>query len=53
MTGAPICAATERGHHAVLFAFDETRAAMLARSESIGMKIVEGTGWRRDRCASD
>ncbi len=37
-------AATQRGDHAVLFAFDETRAAMLARSESIGMRIIEGTG---------
>lgn len=37
-------AATQRGDHAAVFAFDETRAAMRARSASVGMKIVEGSG---------
>jgi circadian clock protein KaiC len=37
-------AATERGDHAASFVFDETRAALLARSEGVGLKIREGTG---------
>jgi circadian clock protein KaiC len=37
-------AATARGDHAASFIFDETKAALLARSASIGLKIREGTG---------
>ena len=37
-------AAAERGDHAVAFAFDETKAALLARSAGLGLRIVEGTG---------
>jgi len=37
-------AAAERGGHAVAFAFDETKAALLARSTGLGLRIVEGTG---------
>jgi circadian clock protein KaiC len=37
-------AAAERGDHAVAFAFDETKAALLARSTGLGLRIVEGTG---------
>ena len=35
-------AAAERGDHAAAFLFDETKAAMLARSSGIGMRVVEG-----------
>jgi circadian clock protein KaiC len=38
------CAATERGDHAVSFVFDETKAALLARSRGVGLKLREGTG---------
>jgi circadian clock protein KaiC len=38
------CAATERGDHAVSFVFDETKAALLARSQGVGLKLREGTG---------
>lgn len=38
------CAATHRGDHAASFMFDETKAALLARSEGIGMKLREGSG---------
>jgi circadian clock protein KaiC len=37
-------AAAARGDHAVAFAFDETKSALLARSVSIGMNLVEGIG---------
>jgi circadian clock protein KaiC len=37
-------AATQRGDHAAAFLFDETRAAMLTRSEGIGMQVHEGAG---------
>lgn len=37
-------AAAERGDHAAAFVFDETRAALLARSKGIGLRINEGTG---------
>ncbi len=37
-------AAAERGEHAAVFAFDETKAALLARSASLGLRIVEGAG---------
>ena len=38
------CAATHRGDHAASFVFDETKAALLARSHGIGMKLREGSG---------
>ena len=38
------CAATRRGDHAVSFVFDETKAALLARSQGLGLEIREGTG---------
>jgi len=38
------CAATQRGDHAASFVFDETRAALLARSRGLGMNLREGTG---------
>jgi circadian clock protein KaiC len=37
-------AAAARGDHAASFVFDETKAALLARSESIGLYIREGQG---------
>jgi circadian clock protein KaiC len=37
-------AATQRGDHAAAFLFDETRVAMLTRSEGIGMQLREGSG---------
>ena len=37
-------AAVARGDHAVLFAFDETKSALLVRSASIGLKVIEGSG---------
>jgi circadian clock protein KaiC len=37
-------AATAAGHHAAAFIFDESKAALLARSQGIGMSIKEGTG---------
>jgi circadian clock protein KaiC len=37
-------AAAERGDHAAAFLFDETKAAMLARSAGVGMHIKEGGG---------
>lgn len=36
-------AAAHRGDHAVAFAFDETKTALLARMSGLGIKIVEGT----------
>jgi len=35
-------AAAQRGEHAAVFAFDETKSALLARSQSLGLRIVEG-----------
>src|SRR3984957_6961318 len=35
-------AATQRGEHAAVFMFDETKAALLARSSGMGLKIPEG-----------
>ena len=37
-------AAAARGDHAASFCFDETKAALLARSEGIGLRIKEGDG---------
>jgi circadian clock protein KaiC len=37
-------AAAERGDHAAVFMFDETKAALLARSAGMGLKIKEGKG---------
>jgi circadian clock protein KaiC len=37
-------AAAARGDHAASFVFDETKAALLARSEGIGLRIREGRG---------
>jgi circadian clock protein KaiC len=37
-------AAAERGDHAAVFIFDETKAALRARCEGLGMRIKEGTG---------
>jgi circadian clock protein KaiC len=37
-------AAAARGGHAAAFLFDETKAAMLARSAGVGMNIKEGEG---------
>jgi circadian clock protein KaiC len=36
-------AAMSRGDHVATFVFDETRSALLARSQSIGLKFTEGT----------
>jgi circadian clock protein KaiC len=36
-------AAAARGDHAVVFLFDESRAAMLTRSAGLGMRLKEGT----------
>lgn len=38
------CAATQRGDHAASFVFDESKAALLARSEGVGLKLREGVG---------
>ncbi len=37
-------AAARRGDHAVLFVFDETKAAIKIRSEGLGLRFSEGTG---------
>jgi circadian clock protein KaiC len=37
-------AANRRGDHAAAFAFDETKAALLARSAGLGQTLREGTG---------
>jgi circadian clock protein KaiC len=37
-------AAAARGDHAAAFMFDETKTALLARSEGIGLRIREGKG---------
>lgn len=38
------CTATLRGEHAASFVFDETKAALLARSRGVGLDVREGTG---------
>jgi circadian clock protein KaiC len=38
------CAATARGEHAASFVFDETKGALLARSQGLGLKLREGAG---------
>ena len=38
------CAATQRGDHAASFVFDETKAALLARSHGLGLNLREGGG---------
>lgn len=38
------CAAIQRGDHAASFVFDETKAALLARSRGLGLELREGTG---------
>jgi circadian clock protein KaiC len=38
------CAAAQRGDHAASFVFDETKAALLARSQGVGLSLREGTG---------
>ena len=38
------CAATQRGDHAAAFVFDETKAALVARSRGIGLNFREGSG---------
>jgi circadian clock protein KaiC len=37
-------AAAERGDHAALFMFDETKTALLTRCKGLGMDFVEGSG---------
>jgi len=37
-------AAAERGDHAAIFMFDETKGALLSRCDGIGMKIKTGSG---------
>lgn len=37
-------AATARGDHAAAFIFDETKGALLARSEGLGLRFTEGAG---------
>ena len=37
-------AATRRGEHSAVFMFDETKAALLARSSGMGLKVPEGRG---------
>lgn len=37
-------AAAQRGDHAAVFAFDETRALLLHRAAALGLRIEEGTG---------
>jgi circadian clock protein KaiC len=37
-------AATDRGDHAAAFIFDETKAALFARMQGLGLKVREGTG---------
>jgi circadian clock protein KaiC len=37
-------AAADRGDHAAVFMFDETKAALLTRCEGVGMKIKTGNG---------
>src|SRR5581483_10742731 len=38
------CAATQRGNHAASFVFDESKAALLARSQGLGLSLREGAG---------
>lgn len=55
LTGAPGCgkstvavqyatAAAARGDHAAIFAFDESRAILLARTRGLGLALTEGEG---------
>ena len=37
------CAATQRGEHAAIFTFDESRETLLARMAGIGMRVEEGS----------
>jgi circadian clock protein KaiC len=37
-------AAAARGDHAAVFAFDEIKAALLARTQALGIQITEGSG---------
>ena len=37
-------AAAERGEHAAIFAFDESRSILLARTTGLGVRIKEGSG---------
>ncbi len=37
-------AAAKRGDHAIVFAFDETKTALLARSAGLGLQLTEGSG---------
>ena len=37
-------AATARGDHAAAFIFDETKGALLARSQGLGIRFAEGDG---------
>lgn len=37
-------AATQRGEHAAMFSFDESREALLARLAGVGMQVEEGEG---------
>ena len=37
-------AAAKRGEHSVAFAFDETKAALLARLSGLGVQLTEGVG---------
>jgi circadian clock protein KaiC len=37
-------AAAQRGDHSVAFIFDETKAALMARSAGLGLRLDEGTG---------
>jgi circadian clock protein KaiC len=38
------CAAAQRGDHAATFMFDESKGALLARSQGVGLNIREGVG---------
>jgi circadian clock protein KaiC len=40
-------AACERGDHAAAFIFDETKAALFARADGVGLRIREGSGARQ------
>lgn len=37
-------AAASRGHHAVVFTFEETRSILIDRSRALGMDVAEGVG---------
>lgn len=42
-------AALDRGDHAAIFMFDETKSALLTRCHGLGLKFAEGTGPRQMR----